>query len=467
VLGEEALEFIDQLAAGGFSVWQFLPLGPTHGHGSPYESLSSFAGNPVLLDLREFVRCDWLRQASYEAVCSGKISSLQARAEAAEVFFRTLNHNNPPLRAAFKQFQRENQYWLDDYCLFTALRDSVDCLPWWQWPSGLAHRTRSALQEARQLFSQQINRVCFEQFMFSRQWRRLQEHARRNNILLFGDLPIYSAHDSADTWSHPELYTLDQSGQCEFVAGVPPDYFSSTGQRWGNPLYHWDRHLQQEFQWWTARVGIQLQRMQLLRIDHFRGLESYWTIPGEADDGRMGHWQKAPGQALLKRLQQQLGQLPFVAEDLGYITAEVRSLLEQFSLPGMKILQFAFGGDAHNPYLPHNHTRNSVVYTGTHDNDTSTSWYPHAEPALKQHVLEYCGKTDEQMPWPIIRCALASVASLAIIPMQDLLSLGTEARMNTPGTIQNNWKWRMHEHMSAELIAHLHDMNNVYGRVVM
>ncbi|HED14662.1 MAG TPA: 4-alpha-glucanotransferase, partial [Gammaproteobacteria bacterium] len=460
VLGTEALVFIDNLAVGGFRVWQFLPLGPTHAHGSPYESLSSFAGNPELLDLREFVACHWLPQVIYQAVCDGQISTLQARDDAAKGFFKILDHDRI-LNAAFVQFKQENQYWLEDYSLFIALREAHKQLPWWLWPGEFAHRAPSALQEARQVFSQQINRVFFEQFIFAKQWQRIQAYAQCKNILLFGDLPIYAAHDSADTWSHPELFTLNQSGCCEFVAGVPPDYFSETGQRWGNPLYHWQRLQEQDFLWWTARVNIQLRRMQLLRIDHFRGFESYWAIPGDSKDGRTGQWRQALGQALLNRLQQQLGPLPFVAEDLGIITPQVRALLEEFGLPGMKILQFAFAGDANNPYLPHNHDRHSVVYTGTHDNDTTLGWYQDCSADIQRKVLEYFAKPGEEMPWPMIRSALASVATMAIIPMQDLLSLGGLARMNRPGTIENNWQWRMNELICTELNYRLHDMNQL------
>jgi len=465
VLGAEALTFIDDLATSGFSVWQFLPLGPTHSHGSPYESLSSFAGNPELLDLREFVTHNWLEHSRYQEVCDGRIRAAAARMEAAERFFAALPLDNG-LNEAFDSFKQANQYWLEDFSLFSALRNNHNHLPWWQWSSALASRDPLAIQQAKNDFTSALDIVRFEQFMFHKQWQVIQDHARNKNVLLFGDLPIYTAHDSADAWSHPELFTLDPSGQCEFVAGVPPDYFSETGQRWGNPLYHWERLRQQDFEWWLNRVSIQLQRMQLLRIDHFRGLESYWAIPGDAEDGRQGHWLKAPGQALLGKLQQQLGPLPFVAEDLGVITPEVRSLAEEFHLPGMKILQFAFGGDAQNPYLPHNHIQHSVVYTGTHDNDTTLSWYHSSASHIKEHVNEYYSRPDEAMPWPIIRSALAAVANLAMLPMQDLLGLGAKARMNTPGTIENNWQWRMKEPVSEEFTGDLLHMNQLYRRIL-
>lgn len=452
VLGSEAKAFIDAMASAGFTVWQFLPLGPTHGHDSPYESLSSFAGNPELLDLRPCVEQGWLDEESLND-CSTPGRHARLRCQAGDNFWQQLA-NNQALAEEIGLFQQTNHGWLADFSLFAAIKAASGDLAWWQWPEPLRDREPEALHAARLEHDPLIRQVIFEQFLFEGQWHTLKQYAESRHILLFGDLPIYVAHDSSDVWANRQYFSIDRLGLCDHVAGVPPDYFSATGQRWGNPIYHWQALEADGFSWWIERLRHQLERMHMLRIDHFRGLESYWSIPGTSEDGIIGEWMKAPGEALLQTLLEKLGSLPLVAEDLGTITPEVTALREKFGLPGMKILQFAFSGDANNPYLPAHHEQNSVVYTGTHDNDTTAGWFASVDEQARSLILhELDGVGPEDMPWALIETALASVSKLAIIPMQDLLELGTEARFNTPGTLENNWCWRLPGIPAAETTA--------------
>jgi 4-alpha-glucanotransferase len=441
VLGDEAHDFIDQLSDAGFSVWQFLPLGPTHGHGSPYESLSSFAGNPNFLDLRECVSHGWLDAARLLAAESPEAHA-GLRQEAAQGFWLQVKRD-PELASAVRAFRRTHAWWLDDFALFSALKVVLHDHPWWTWPEPLRDRQPQALARMRRKHAALIRQCVFEQMLFERQWKRLKAHAETRDVLLFGDLPIYVAHDSVDVWTHRRYFTVNKLGLCDEVAGVPPDYFSETGQRWGNPLYRWNVMKAEDFDWWVHRIRTRLERMHLLRIDHFRGLESFWAIPGESQDGIIGEWRRAPGAALLQTLHDKLGGLPLIAEDLGIITPEVNALRERFGLPGMKILQFAFDGNPDNPYLPAHHVPDSVVYTGTHDNDTTLGWFASIPDDKRANVLRTLSTTEKDMPWALIVAALASPAKLAVIPMQDLLALGSEARMNLPGSLEGNWAWRM------------------------
>jgi len=441
VLGEEARQFIDDLASGGFSVWQFLPLGPTHGHGSPYESLSTFAGNPELLDLRDCVKHGWLDATALNVAPSAE-QHLTLRCQAAEQFWQNAR-SNPALQQDVDTFQIAQAYWLDDYALFAALKLTSIDHAWWQWPKGLRDREETALQAAREEHATLIQQIIFEQFLFDRQWHDLKKYAESHGVQMFGDLPIYVAHDSSDVWTARGYFTINARGLCQEVAGVPPDYFSETGQRWGNPLYRWDKMQEDGFSWWVRRVSRQLELMHMLRIDHFRALEAFWVIPGESEDGIVGEWRTAPGAALLQTLQQEIGELPLIAEDLGIITDEVTKLREDFHLPGMKIMQFAFDGNADNPYLPDSFGEDAVVYTGTHDNDTTMGWFHATEEHVRDNALKVLDAEAADMPWALIESALSSRAELAVIPMQDLLALGTEAKFNTPGTLDNNWCWRL------------------------
>jgi len=438
-LGSEAHAFVDSICKGGFSVWQFLPLGPTHGHGSPYESLSTFAGNPDLIDWRACMAEGWL---SSEDVSDPLL-------QAGHGFWHAVARNDALARevAAFRQ---DNANWLEDFALFTALKQRHNGAPWWHWDAALAKRDAAALQDATEKCSAAMQQVVFEQFAFAQQWHALKQHAESRGVVLFGDLPIYVAHDSADVWAKQSLFTVNEDGLCDEVAGVPPDYFSENGQRWGNPLYHWDALEASGFDWWIRRVEMQLKRMHLLRIDHFRGLESYWSIPGDRENGKVGEWIKAPGEKLMAALQNKLGSLPIAAEDLGLITPEVTALLNAFGLPGMKVLHFAFDGSEDNPYLPGNFSANSVIYTGTHDNDTTLGWFAGREEHEIDCLAAHADLSGDDMPWPLIRLAIESDARLAVIPMQDLLSLGADARFNTPGTVNGNWQWRLHGDESTD-----------------
>jgi len=466
VLGAEAETFVRQLAESGFRIWQFLPLGPTHGHGSPYESLSSFAGNPELIDLRACIGSGWLDENDL-SLCNTAELHGALRYRAGSRFWKQVAEDQS-LAHKVGCFRKQNSDWLDDYALFSALKAVFRDFAWWQWPQELRDRDPEALNSARQEHDRAFRQAIFEQYLFDCQWSALKSYAESHNVELFGDLPIYVAHDSADVWSNRDYFTVNEIGLCEDVAGVPPDYFSETGQRWGNPLYQWEKLQSDGFSWWVKRVEKQFERMHMLRIDHFRAFESYWAIPGESEDGIIGEWRKAAGEALLQTLQDQLGKLPLIAEDLGIITDEVTALRQQFHLPGMKILQFAFGDDNNNPYLPKNHEENSVVYTGTHDNDTTMGWFNQSEAYVQNHLLSLLDAKREDMPWALIECAMASVANMAVIPMQDLLELGTEAKFNTPGTLENNWCWRMDEmpDSSNNCWLQARDLNLKYGRCI-
>lgn len=465
VLGKEAFAFIDAMLAGGFTVWQFLPLGPTHGHGSPYESLSTFAGNPELLDLRECVTQGWLDAAALSG-CFSAEQHLICRNQAGQNFWDTIE-SDVTLKTSLENFQQQHAYWLDDFALFSALKIVTHNHAWWQWAVELRDRQPQALAQARAEHQHLIRQIIFEQFLFERQWQALKTYAQSKDVLMFGDLPIYVAHDSADVWANPQFFTINAIGLCEEVAGVPPDYFSESGQRWGNPLYHWQEMQKDDFSWWVKRVQRQLEWMHMLRLDHFRALQDFWVIPGNSEDGVIGTWRQAPGAAILQTLKDNLGgSLPMIAEDLGIITQEVTALRQSFALPGMKILHFAFGGGSDNPYLPANHEENSVVYTGTHDNDTTMGWFTNADPTTQQYALETLCATATDMPWPLIACAFASPAQLAVIPMQDLLELGSEAKFNTPGTLAGNWSWRLRELPDLDAICWQKSraLNKTYNR---
>ncbi len=449
-LGVEAHHFIDRLAACGITLWQMLPLGPTHGDGSPYQCLSSHAGNPALISFDGLRAEGWLDDTS---------SGL------GQAFAGFLHRAGPKDRAAFAAFMEEEAGWLEDYALFIALRERFGGKAWYDWPAGLRERDAAALRQARIELHARIDLVRFEQFVFFRQWEALRAHARRRGVYLFGDMPIYVAHDSVEVWARPELFAVDAEGRAEEVAGVPPDYFSATGQRWGNPLYRWEHHEAEGFAWWLGRFASHFKLFDLVRIDHFRGLEAYWAIPAACETAIDGRWVKAPGDALLNAVKGHFGTLPLVAEDLGIITEEVVRLRKRHGLPGMRILQFAFDGHPENPYLPHNHTQDSVVYTGTHDNDTTLGWWDGLDAGTRQRIVEYLGLSPEPMPWPLIRAAFESVAHLVILPLQDVLGLGSEARMNTPGTTEGNWRWRFAWGQWEEaLSARLRGMVELYGR---
>lgn len=425
-LGSGGRAFIDWLAAAGFTVWQILPVGPTGGDGSPYWVRSDYAGNPAFLDRTELPEWD------------------------------------PAAHAAFRE---SSQHWLDDYALFEALSRAQGGAPWWSWPPELRDRSGAALAAARQQHAADVERVKAEQFAFFVQWRRLQGYARSHGVRLFGDLPFYVAPDSAETWSQRDQFRLEPSGRPAAVAGVPPDYFSETGQLWGNPLYDWPRIRDSGFELWRRRVRQQLTRVDVLRLDHFRALAAHWAIPAGAPDARGGSWVPTPGAELLEVLKRELGGLPLVAEDLGVITPDVVALRKGFSLPGMRVLQFGFGGGGDNPHLPHMHEPDNVIYTGTHDNDTTLGWYSCLDAQTLRQVDFLLRVRPGDMPDALIHAALGSVGSLAVVPAQDLLSLGSEARLNTPGTLRGNWAWRLAlKALTPEAARHASLLNRMYGR---
>ncbi|MDR9435919.1 MAG: 4-alpha-glucanotransferase [Thiohalophilus sp.] len=457
----DAYRFIEWLQECGIGVWQMLPLGPTHQDGSPYLALSAHAGDPTLISL------DWL-QDRHLLPERPAVTDYQTHQQQLEQAWKQFHHRKDrTLLSAWQAFVVNESDWLEDYSLFMAIREQQGQLPWHRWPVALRDRDNTALKLARETLVERIEFHRFCQFVFFQQWQDLKAYAEEREVLLFGDMPIYVSYDSADVWAQRELFTLDSQGNPQQVAGVPPDYFSDTGQRWGNPLYQWEIMAQDHFQWWQRRLQTQLQLFDIVRIDHFRGLQAYWSIPAEAETAIEGHWVDAPGAELLAALHTAFPDLPLVAEDLGMITEEVHALREAFDLPGMKILQFAFDGDPDNSYLPHQHEFRSLVYTGTHDNDTSLGWYRQLPAETQNYVLDYLGlETDREMPWPLIRSALASVSCLAVIPMQDLLSLDSEHRMNTPGTMEGNWQWRFDwEQLPADLSQKLRHLLHLYGRL--
>lgn len=461
-LGPDAYYFVNFLLDCGFSVWQMLPVGPTLVERSPYQTSSVHAGNPRLIALEPLVEKGWLPALpdyALEDPDTTKERALRLAWTGFQAQAGTAEHQ------ALADFIAEHDYWLGDYCLFRALREEEE-REWWHWPMALRDRNPMALREARDRLSGELAYLRFEQHLFFDQWQALRDYANARGVKLFGDLPIFVAHDSAEVWARPEEFDLDPNGQMRNVAGVPPDYFSATGQRWGNPLYDWRRMGENGFQFWVERVRTQLRLFDLVRIDHFRGFEAFWEIPAQEEFAIQGRWVEAPGEALFERLHEVFDPLPLVAEDLGIITPKVRTLRRRFGLPGMKVLQFAFTGEAENPYLPFRHGRDSVVYTGTHDNDTTLGWFESLSDGAKGYVYELLGNSSEAMPWPLVRAALGSRCDLAVVPMQDCLALGSEHRMNVPGVANGNWTWRFWWNMvPPDTPGRLRRMNEIYQRL--
>jgi 4-alpha-glucanotransferase len=458
--GHAAFRFVDFLADCGFSIWQTLPLGPTHRDGSPYQSLSVHAGNPQLISL------DWLRDRGWLKADERAGTPAERSALLEQAYRRLRGARDDQTLAQIYDFATEHATWLEDFALYEALREELGLSPWYEWPEAVRDRDRAALATARKRLAPRLAEIRFQQWVFFQQWEELRSYANERGVLLFGDMPIFVAHDSAEVWARRDYFTVDEHGRAEVIAGVPPDYFSATGQRWGNPLYRWEPMEADGFRWWIERMRTQLDLFDLVRIDHFRGLEACWEIPADAETAIEGSWVPAPGEALLRTLRETFHALPIVAEDLGTITAEVDALREQFAIPGMKVLQFAFGGGADNPYLLHNHEANSVVYTGTHDNDTTLAWYQKLDAEQRSYVDDYLGHPREAMPWPLMRLALASPACYCMLPMQDILCLGDGHRMNMPGTIENNWRWRYRkDQISKNLRPRLRHLLALYGRL--
>lgn len=462
-LSHEAYRFIEFLAAAGQSVWQLLPLGPTHGDGSPYQCLSTHAGNPLLISLDWLIDRGWLPENLWETMEPTQAWRRQSLQTGCENALRCCDET---IHADFEQFCRTQSYWLDDYVHYAVLKEMHHGASWIDWPSALRLRKEAAVAKALKSQSVTVAVRKFEQYLFFTQWQSLRNYAHQHGIHLFGDLPIFVSGDSADVWAHRQFFAVDENGKSSVVAGVPPDAFSDLGQRWGNPLYDWPAMQRDNFGWWKDRLRTHFNLYDLVRIDHFRGLESYWEIPATSDTAVNGQWVSAPGAALLQEIQTTFGEKSLIAEDLGIITDAVHQLRQAFSLPGMKVLQFAFDGDTDNHHLPHNHTPDMVVYTGTHDNDTTLSWFQSATDEERHCVRAYLECADDDVPWCLIRTAMMSAANTAIIPLQDLLALGEGHRMNTPGTITDNWCWRFSwEQFPAGLAERLHELTTRYGRL--
>lgn len=477
--GSYAYQWVDFLEKARQRLWQVLPLGPTGYGDSPYQSFSTFAGNPYLIDLPTLVEqgimaaelLEEMPELAAEAVDYGGVYywKLPLLQKAAAHFDQ---HGQPHHQEEFAHFCQEQHGWLDDFALFMALKDAHNGMAWNQWPMPLRSRESDAIAQAVEDYSEAVGAYKFNQWLFYRQWWPLKSYANERGIQIIGDIPIFVAMDSSDAWTHPAEFYLDDEFQPTVVAGVPPDYFSETGQLWGNPLYRWERMAEDGYQWWLKRLQAALQLYDIVRVDHFRGFAGYWEVPAHEETAINGQWRSGPGAPFFETVQQTLGHdLPIIAEDLGEITPDVLALRDQFALPGMKVLQFAFAGGPDNHFLPHNYSPNFVVYTGTHDNDTTVGWFQESSTLEERTTFQrYFGidgdPTPDDIAWAMIAGALRSVAETAIIPLQDLLLLGTEARMNLPGSSENHWAWRfMDGLLSDELAGRLADLVWLYGRV--
>ena len=447
--GPDAYKFVDWLISAGQTYWQTLPLGGIGPGNSPYMSSSAFAGNILLVDLAELAEQGWLEEEDlkphpefradridFTLLNSFRMARLR---RAAHAFFVSPDKRSRTDYLEFCDFERD---WLDDYAMFMTLNASQNGLTWSKWPAELAKRDPQSLCKVAESCNEEIGFWKFCQWCFARQWSKLKQYANERGVRIIGDVPIFVAYQSADVWAHQELFELDEDGDPIVVAGVPPDYFSATGQLWGNPLYRWDAHESTGFAWWIARLSHALRICDLVRIDHFRGFASYWEIPAGESTAMNGKWVPGPGAKLFQAFQDALGGLPIIAEDLGVITPDVVELREQFNLPGMRILQFAFGEDDSHYFLPHHYVPNSVAYTGTHDNDTTIGWWNTATPKEKEFAQKYLDTTGHQIQWDMIRAISGSEANTVIIPMQDVLGLAGDDRMNYPGQHCDNWEWR-------------------------
>lgn len=474
-LGDSATIFVDFLATSKQSLWQILPLGATGYGDSPYQSFSAFAGNALLISPDKLVKEGFLPAEAIRVVPNFPqdevdygpvITYKNGLYQQAYAHFKA--QGTAVQQAAFTEFCQEQADWLDDYALFIAVKshhtDNAGGV-WNTWPRDIAAREPQAIQAWSLKLADEITFHKFLQFLFFKQWLEVKAYANSQGIQIVGDIPIFVAFDSADTWANPELFYLNEDGSPSVVAGVPPDYFSETGQRWGNPLYNWPKMAQTNYAWWAKRLKMSFTQADIIRIDHFRGFEAYWEIPASEPTAMVGEWVKGPGAAFFEAMEAQLGTLPLIAEDLGLITPEVKTLRDQFDFPGMKILQFAFGGERNNDFLPHTFVQNCVVYTGTHDNDTTVGWYQTASESEQSHVRRYLQTTGQDIAWDMIRLAYASVADTAVATMQDLFSLDGKARMNYPGKASGYWKWRYRSEMLTYRVAHrLRDLTELYGR---
>ena len=469
--GAAAYHFVDWLTGAGQSLWQMLPLGCLGPCNSPYMSGSAFAGNPLLIDLQELHEQGWLTEddlipqadfnphkVNYSRMQLFRMERLRL---AASRFFADQKQHS----AEFEAFGVAEQAWLHDYALFMALSAQFHGQEWGQWPAEFARRDAHALQEAGVLLANEIGFWQFCQWCFFRQWRKLKQYANSRGVSIVGDMPIFVAYQSADVWARQHLFELGADLKPTVIAGVPPDYFSATGQRWGNPLFRWSAHEQENFAWWISRIGKALELFDILRIDHFRGFAGYWEIPAAEETAINGRWMPGPGEKFFNAIRDALGNLRIIAEDLGVITPDVIELLEKLGLPGMRVLQFAFGGGSENTYLPHHYINNMVVYVGTHDNDTSTGWFKAAPPHERAFVCKYLRTDGKAINWDLIHAASQSVADLAIYTLQDVLGLDSQSRMNLPGKSEGNWEWRFSwAQLDAQHALQLYEISAMHGR---
>lgn len=483
-LGDEAYAFVDFLASSGQSLWQVLPLGPTGYGDSPYACFSAFAGNTLLISPQRLVdeglltKTDLAAPPSFPDEHIDFNRALEYKQPLLRKAFENFNHTTDTrLRANFLTFSQEAASWLDDYALYRALKNEQGGVSWDRWEPALAGRQSVALAVARETLREEIEAQKFYQYLFFKQWAALKLYCHEHGVTIIGDIPIFVAHDSADVWIYPEQFKLDAAGRPLVMAGVPPDYFSRTGQLWGNPIYNWERMRAEGFGWWIERMRSALHTFDILRVDHFRGFAASWEIPGGDKTAERGQWVEAPGRELFTTIKSVLGELPIIAEDLGVITPDVEALRDDFGFPGMRILQFAFGNDGNNIDLPHSYIPNVVVYTGTHDNDTTVGWF-HSRAGggstrdaaqiarEREYCLKYLNTKGREIHWDFIRAVMASVANMAIIPLQDVLGLGTKARMNLPASTSGNWSWRYKAGvLTDELAARLKELTELYRRI--
>lgn len=472
-IGPQAHRWLKFLNEAGCGLWQVLPLGPTGYGDSPYQCFSAFAGNPYLISIEALLDeglvspQDLADQPSFPASKVDFGELIPWKLDLLDKAYQRFSSGGPAkLQQEFESFQAEQAYWLNDFALFMAIKSAYGGGSWSTWPHDLRTCQPEALDKARKELAIPIQQVAFRQFIFFRQWAALHLYAKELGIQIIGDIPIFVAHDSADVWAHTELFYMDEEGNPTFVAGVPPDYYSPTGQLWGNPLYRWDLHAATGYAWWLDRFRAVLQTVDIVRLDHFRGFAGYWEIPAGMPTAEIGRWVPGPGKDFLRAIQSGLGDLPIIAEDLGVITPDVIDLRDTFNLPGMKIFQFAFLDGPEDPFLPHNYPVRCVVYTGTHDNDTALGWFETAPEIERDFCLRYLGTNGKDLSWEMIRDIWRSVAMFSLAPMQDLLSLGPKSRMNFPGRPSGNWTWRMKDDdMNEELCARLKDFNYLYSRL--
>jgi len=478
---KEAYEFIDFLHDAGQSYWQILPLGPTSYGDSPYQSFSTFAGNPYFIDIEKLINDNLLTKkdadkydfgsepeyVDYAAMYKSRFKLLRTAYENSGLSEKSKSKSSPELKKAFDAFVEANKDWVLDYSLFMALKNANDGRSWNTWEEGLRLRKKDAIKKAFDEYSDEVRFYEFQQYLFATQWIELKGYANSKGIDIIGDIPIYVAFDSADTWARPELFQLDENNLPTDVAGCPPDAFSATGQLWGNPLYKWDYHKKTGYEWWMKRLAHCFDLYDVVRIDHFRGFDEYYAIPYGSPNAIIGEWRKGPGIDLFDTMKKVLGKRRVIAEDLGFLTPSVIKLVQKTGFPGMKILQFAFDPREESDYLPHNYTKNCIVYTGTHDNETTLAWYNQLSRKDRAFAKKYMNiKTNKDITWEFIRGALASVSDTAIIPMQDYLGLGSSARINTPSTLGGNWQWRLKgDELTGELADRMKDMAKLYGRV--